>query len=96
MSVPSHHQLIAVGGEAVQHPRFRRMGQSQPQIGGRAGRTCDGVITVASDVRIVDAGGGDVSSRHFELAAVVGQVEPAAFGERRAQILPGQWLPCAR
>ena len=92
MGVAGHHQLVAIGGEAVQHARLRRMSQAQPQVRGRAGRARDGVVAVPVDVRVVHARGGDVQPGHLELAAGVGEVEPAALGERRPQILPGQRL----
>ena len=92
MGVAGHHQLVAVGGEAVQHPRFGRMSQAEPQVRRRACRARDRVVAVPIDVRVVDARGGDVQTGHLELAAGVGEVEPAALGERRPQILPGQRL----
>ena len=55
-------------------------------------RAGDGVVAVAGQVRVVDAGDGDELALDLDLAAGVGHVQPAAFGERRAQILPRQRL----
>ena len=93
VGVTGHHQLIAVGGEAIKHPRLWRMGQSQGQVGHDAGRPRDGFVAVARQVRVVDTRGGDLQARHFEFAAVVRHVQPAALGERRPQVLPWQRFP---
>jgi len=59
------------------------MGQPQPQVGSRTGWTSDRVVAIPRDVRVVYARDCDVRSRHLEFPTVVGQIQPAALGERR-------------
>jgi len=46
VSVAGHHQLVTVGREAIQHPRFGRMRQPSVKFGGGVGRSGDGVVAV--------------------------------------------------
>ena len=64
VGVAGHHQLVAVGGEAVQHPRLGRVRQ-RPASGSAAGLggARDGVVAVALEVRVVDARCGDPQAR---------------------------------
>ncbi|SKV65412.1 Uncharacterised protein [Mycobacteroides abscessus subsp. massiliense] len=93
MGVTGHHQLVAVLGEAVEHPRLGRMGQPQPQCGQRIRHSGDGVVAVPVQMRIIDSGGRDPHPADLQLVPSVGHIVPAALGKRRAQILPRQRFP---
>lgn len=69
--VAGEHQVVAVVGEPVENSRFGRVRQAELELGDGIGCSGDGVVAIALQVRIVDAGGCDANTGHFEFAAHV-------------------------
>lgn len=69
------------------------MRQAELELGDGIRCSGDGVVAIALQVRIVDAGGSNANTGHFEFAAHVGHVQPSTFGERGPQIAPGEGIP---
>ena len=68
VGVPAQQQVVAVGGEPVEHPGLGGVRQPDPDVGGRVGRPGDLVVAVPLEVRVVDAGEGDPASVDGQLA----------------------------
>jgi hypothetical protein len=71
-------ELVAVGGESIQHPGAGGMGDGKAEVCRAVGRSGDGVVAVAAEVRVVDAGGdirtfGDLPADGIEIGVVGGE-----------------------
>ena len=62
VGVPGEQQVVAVGGEPVEHRRLRRVQHAEAQVGGGVGRPGHQVVAVPVGVRVVHAGQGDVEA----------------------------------
>ena len=95
MGVAREHEVVAVGGEPVEHARLGGMGEAEAQVGGAGCVAGDAVVAVEADVRVVDARRGHGEAAAVEREPGVGGVEPAAFQQRGAQVAPRQRLAVA-
>ena len=78
VGVAGEDGVVPVGGELVQHPEVRRVRDAEPHVGVAVGRPGHGREVVVPEVRVVDAGEGEVVLADGERSALVGEVEPAA------------------
>ena len=90
VGVAREHEVVAVGGERVEHPGLGGVGEPQAQVVRLVGRARDAVVVVAADVRVVDAADGDAEPVDGQRVPGVGGVEPAVLEERGAQVAPRQ------
>ena len=93
MGVARKHEVVAVGGEAVQHAGFGGVGETETQVGRAGWASGDEVVAVAADVRIVDARRGNGEPARGERDPSLRGVEPTAFQQRGAQVAPRQRHP---
>ena len=90
VGVAREHEVVAVGGERVEHPGLGGVGEPQAQVVRLVGRARDAVVVVAADVRVVDAADRDADAVDGQRVPGVRDVEPAVLEERGAQVAPRQ------
>ena len=96
MRVAGEHEVVAVGGERVEHARLGGVGEAEAQVGGAGRAAGDAVVAVAADVRVVDAGRATVRPPAFSVSrACVASSQPrSSRAARRSR--HGSGAPCWR
>ena len=73
VGVPGDHDVVAFGGELVEHPQVRRVGVGDPDVGAEVRRPGDQVEPVVAQVRVVDTDERERGVADLELVTAIGE-----------------------
>ena len=88
MGVTGKDEVGAVGCHAIDDAKVRRMRDTQSKVGVSIEFSGDIVVTVASDVRVVDPSDIDMAPIDLESSSRVGEVEPSDIHQTVDEVLP--------